>query len=673
VTGRVTTWVLALLVWAGPAPLFADVVRVLIPVQEILENPWLNWDATGSGNFKVRIFWPDGYYVDASGPWVTDGTFWESAYVFHVGNPRQDSSFQWFLTGQGYCDTLSGTTPGRLQEDGSGGWFLALTWPKNRPMRLWDVDVINNLPNGVFGVLEAYAQAPDGREVYRLSEAVYSGMTVSSKSFLAGCGEPPFFVRFNVWAKSLDTNAPDTMLEASWSRLYPDAPFHFTVTLTAPLLPTRDQEGFNIGDKVALRSIPTLLNRGNQLALDQLGTLKEILAKVGPLSGGPGGSTNVSTLFETRVAEWEDAATNNLGQAIADVASWKGAYQSQWPAIVSQLPDAAQVPKQQLGAYSLPSDTPNQNDWRVVIAGITLNLNPRLVFSQYFDLYEVFLWFFWFVVPLLWWYWAFSEARQAVVDVIETAPDGVTVSSGLFAAIARKASLALVFLLVGLTVGAIYYLFAYVLDWSLSVMPWSSWSAKGQIPSTVAKVWRMANEIFPLRACLVIGVTTLLVSVSVHGVVLSVLALFKALTGFARYVAPVLFLMLVGQVYADYTLRVSAPGDRYLVVFGNTERGYQYLPLYSGEYVLPSPTSSNYYTQPQGGNASFFAPAPGDVWVITVWQSGTNWVDTRQLLKTRQDFLTTYGKWIELTGAVFCGGFLLWILRRAMRPIVFEP
>jgi hypothetical protein len=463
------------------------------------------------------------------------------------------------------------------------------------------------------------------------------------------------------------------MVESPWSRIYPDAPFHFTVTLSAPPMPTRDTEGFNVGDKVALRSIPALLNRGNQLSLDQLSTLKEILAKLPSSSDGQGGSTNVSTLFESRVTDWEDKATNNLPKAVSDVGYWKGVYQAQWPAIVSQLPDAAQVPKQQLSSYLLPSDTPDQNDWKVTMAGITLNLNPRLVFSQYFDLYEVFLWFFWFVVPLLWWYWAFSEARQAVIDVIETAPDGVTVSSGLFSAIAKKASLALVFLLVGLTVGAIYYLFAYVADWALSIIPWSSWSAKGQIPDTVAKVWRMANEIFPLRACLVIGVTTLIVNVSVHGVVMAVLALFKVLTGFAGYVAPALFLMLVVQVKADYTLKVSTPPDHYLLVYGTTEKGYQYLPLYSGEYVLPNPTGTDYYLQPQGGLVSTFLPAQGDVWVASVWQSAAGWVTTRQLLSTKQDFLATYGKWIEFFGVVVCGGFLLWILRRAMRPMVFEP
>lgn len=421
-------------------------------------------------------------------------------------------------------------------------------------------------------------------------------------------------------------------------------------------------------------NLEQLVGVQQQVALrerEQVDLLRQLVAQ-GTNRVDGGGATE----FESRMTNLEDKALTN---AIASrILGAQGALQSQGAGILTNALSQANPFGGQattLSSGNLPGVSPVVDDWVVHVAGYSVDLNPTRRLEGFFPIVGVYWWLLFLVFPLLWWWWAFDEARQVFAQVVLKVPDAATASSSLWGAVFKKAGVVLTLVLIALTVAAIGWAASVMINWAFSAVSPTLWSAMGTAGTAVQRVWRMANELFPVQWTISLLVTTFVGYLTIHGLVVLVITFLHSAGAFVKWAAPVVALLLLPVGWADWRLELVGPPDRGLILEAMTDRGYYTAAHYPGPSVLMPDAMGTWLVSGAWEDPPMLPLTvnAGDTVRLSIVPYSTNeWVIERFFVRRLQDERELAGVWISTAGVGLGVIAFLWAFKKAIRPLTLR-
>ena len=431
------------------------------------------------------------------------------------------------------------------------------------------------------------------------------------------------------------------------------------------------QEGFYPNDSANLEVVAQVQQQSLLRLREQVDLLRQLVAQ-GTNGAGGGGVSE----FESRMQDFEGrAGTNSIPGRILAAQS---ALQSEGSGVLTNAllqPNPFSSAAGIVSSAQMPSVTPVTDDWVVQVAGFSVDLNPTRRLEPFFPIVSVYWWLLFLVFPLLWWWWAFDEARQVFAQVVLKVPDAASASSSLWGAVFKKAGVVLTLVLIALTVAAIGWAASVMINWAFSTVSPSLWSAMGSAGTAVQRVWRMANELFPVQWTMSLLVTTFVGYLTIHGLVVLVITFLHSAGAFVKWAAPVVALLLLPVGWADWRLEVVGPPDRGLILEAMTDRGYYTAAHYPGPSVLMPDAMGTWLVSGAWEDPPMLPLTvnAGDTVRLSIVPYSTNeWVIERFFVRRLQDERELAGVWIS-TAAVGLGVIaFLWAFKKAIRPLTLR-
>lgn len=613
------------------------------------ENPHLHFDSVGSGN----VSW-SGFHL---GPWSWDGDSWLS--VWHDLPAVPGGQQQLVIADQCGPDDWVASTHFTGYEV-AGGWEVVFYWPLSYPTATWTVQWVNQLTGSRLVVVDVQVLDAANRVLYQTRDTFYATTQKPSYTLSAPCQGTRLLMRLSPWAKSIDPNGPDEILPGAWSDVSA-VDGVWTVVVSLPF--GADYQGFNVGDKVALRSIPDIL-------AGLRGDVQQVLLGMAHSQGG--GATNVQTVLESMLLQRDaDVPTNDVPGMIGSVFGSLQPYinGAVFQAVSNSVGDFTAPVRAGMVVDVSPGVSP-PSDWEITIFGRTYSLSPRELLNGILPgYYGVLVWALWLAAAIGWGYWVAVELYTLVQNAGQAATMAsvsLAGSTGVLGVLLKKAGLILELVVLGLIVWLLVMFQGAVLvvlfGGDVPVLGTVTPAAFGaDTQAAWAKVWRMANHTLPLSLLLALAVNTVLAKLWLTGL----LSLLYVTTFAASRMAGLVRLLafITWAAHADWALHNT--GTNAALVINTQEEWWQ--------YVAPGARANfpaGWYHLNWGSSAANWSGRLDDGDVVSPVFYGEGSYISVDLL--RENRLATWSYVVGVVGVILLTWWLLHMLRRAFRATVEE-
>jgi hypothetical protein len=339
------------------------------------------------------------------------------------------------------------------------------------------------------------------------SFTMYANSPAKSWTYDMDCGDVPYY-RVGMYAPT----GPDDVLWSGPTAYWPeDSPLHHSYQVNVAL---GEREGFNVGDKTALRSLPPLAEL-------QLQELRAIRSGIDTLSTSP--AEGKSSTLDAALSELRSKPTNQLDkvQQFANAAQAAAPFFAAASNLVGDVSSAARS--------DLSDSVPgvgfvSWEPWVFSIGPYTLDISPArriaAVSGDWLSTLRVLLWaaamFFWLV-------WSIKEAWDAIHGalIVEPMRAGLADLLGPLGAPLRIIAVGLVLFVLTVVQAAVLAAlagstgpFGYLWGWT--------WPAASG--TTAGNWWALINQIVPLREVLLVAGNSLLAMLWLRAVATAIAA-----------------------------------------------------------------------------------------------------------------------------------------------------